>query len=49
MTEASALFVFPPGPPRSLAEERPHRAVGVVYRPGAERWGNYVPPILGRR
>jgi erythromycin esterase-like protein len=23
--------------------------VGVVYRPQAERWGNYVPTVLGRR
>ncbi|MDT0346904.1 erythromycin esterase family protein [Streptomyces litchfieldiae] len=26
-----------------------HRAVGVVYRPRAERWGNYVPTVLGER
>jgi erythromycin esterase len=47
--EASALFIFPPQLPRWLAEDRPHRAVGVVYHPGAERWGNYVPTVLGRR
>jgi erythromycin esterase-like protein len=46
---ASALFVFPPAQPGWLTEERPHRAVGVVYHPGAERWGNYVPTVLGRR
>ncbi len=28
---------------------RRHRAVGVVYRPRAERWGNYVPTVLARR
>jgi erythromycin esterase-like protein len=26
-----------------------HRAVGVVYDPDAERWGNYVPTIVPRR
>jgi erythromycin esterase-like protein len=26
-----------------------HRAIGVVYDPGAERWGNYVPTIIPRR
>jgi erythromycin esterase len=31
--------------------ERPadHRAIGVVYNPEAERWGNYVPTIVPRR
>jgi erythromycin esterase len=47
--DATALFVFPDRLPSWLAEERDHRAVGVVYRPGAERWGNYVPSVLGRR
>jgi erythromycin esterase len=44
-----ALFVFPSDLPGWLAQERPHRAVGVVYQPEAERWGNYVPTVLGRR
>lgn len=26
-----------------------HRAIGVVYDPSAERWGNYVPTIMPRR
>jgi erythromycin esterase-like protein len=26
-----------------------HRAVGVIYHPRAERWGNYVPTIVPRR
>jgi erythromycin esterase-like protein len=26
-----------------------HRAIGVVYNPGAERWGNYVPTVLPLR
>ncbi|MGY1708768.1 erythromycin esterase family protein [Geodermatophilus sp. SYSU D00758] len=47
--DAAALFVFPPELPGWLRSERAHRAVGVVYHPGAERWGNYVPTVLGRR
>ncbi|HWK89672.1 MAG TPA: erythromycin esterase family protein, partial [Longimicrobium sp.] len=30
-------------------EERGHRAIGVVYHPGRERFGNYVPTILPGR
>lgn len=26
-----------------------HRAIGVVYAPGRERWGNYVPTIIPHR
>ncbi|MDP9408838.1 MAG: erythromycin esterase family protein [Actinomycetota bacterium] len=47
-----ALFVFPPADdsrPAWLTEELPHRAIGVVYDPRAERWGNYVPTVLGAR
>ena len=46
---ATALFVFGDEPPRWAADHRDHRAVGVVYRPEAERWGNYVPTVLGSR
>lgn len=28
---------------------RGHRAIGVVYEPTHERWGNYVPTLLPRR
>lgn len=45
----AALFVFGPALPPWAAERRDHRAIGVVYRPAAERWGNYVPTALGRR
>lgn len=31
------------------AEWRGHRAIGVVYEPDAERYGNYVPTVLPRR
>lgn len=32
-----------------LEQRRGHRAIGVVYDPARERWGNYVPTILPRR
>jgi erythromycin esterase len=32
-----------------LLESRAHRAVGVVYDPAYERYGNYVPTVLPRR
>ncbi len=32
-----------------LLEERGHRAIGVVYHPRLERYGNYVPTVLSRR
>ena len=33
----------------ALAEPRGHRAIGVVYDPRRERWGNYVPTVLPGR
>lgn len=30
-------------------DERGHRAIGVVYHPDRERYGNYVPTVLPRR
>lgn len=45
-----ALFVFDTkNPAPALLEPRGHRAVGVVYRPAFERYGNYVPTVLPRR
>lgn len=33
-----------------LAEQRiGHRAIGVVYRPAYEKYGNYVPSLMTRR
>ncbi|MGH9422807.1 MAG: erythromycin esterase family protein, partial [Thermoanaerobaculia bacterium] len=32
-----------------LADPRGHRAIGVVYDPRTESWGNYVPTILPER
>jgi erythromycin esterase-like protein len=45
-----ALFVLPRGDrPAWLQRRLDHRAIGVVYRPERERWGNYVPTVLGER
>jgi len=46
-----ALLVFPDryDHPPLLTDEVVHRAIGVVYRPERERWGNYVPTVLGDR
>jgi erythromycin esterase-like protein len=47
---ADALFVVPPADRPAWLERRlDHRAIGVVYRPERERWGNYVPTVLGER
>ncbi|WP_236830074.1 erythromycin esterase family protein [Blastococcus sp. KM273128] len=47
---ADALFVHPRGErPGWLHRQLDHRAIGVVYRPERERWGNYVPTVLGER
>jgi erythromycin esterase len=45
-----ALVVVPRGDrPGWLDRRLGHRAIGVVYRPERERWGNYVPTVLGDR
>jgi erythromycin esterase len=47
-----ALLVFDgsdDGGVRGLDEPIGHRAIGVVYDPGRERWGNYVPTVVPRR
>ncbi|OFZ20667.1 MAG: hypothetical protein A2X94_04060 [Bdellovibrionales bacterium GWB1_55_8] len=41
--------VFGSSASSSLEEFRDHRAIGVVYDPRRERWGNYVPTSLSRR
>ncbi|XYI02653.1 erythromycin esterase family protein [Sorangium sp. So ce1128] len=44
------LLVFDPGPPpQELLDRHGHRAIGVVYRPEHEWYGNYVPTVLPRR
>ncbi|MER5267942.1 erythromycin esterase family protein [Actinosynnema sp. NPDC002837] len=45
-----ALFVFPQeDQPDLLTATLPHRAIGVVYHPERERWGNYASTVVGRR
>jgi erythromycin esterase-like protein len=47
---ADALFVWTPGDrPAWLDRRLDHRAIGVVYRPEREKWGNYVPTVVGER
>jgi len=49
---ASALLVFEDaddGGIPELDEPLSHRAIGVVYDPSHERWGNYVPTLIPRR
>ncbi|MFE9656400.1 erythromycin esterase family protein [Micromonospora sp. NPDC006431] len=47
---AQALFVFPGDEPLDLlTDELDHRAIGVVYHPERESFGNYVPTVLGDR
>ncbi|WP_370879462.1 erythromycin esterase family protein [Catenuloplanes indicus] len=46
----SAALIFPSAdPPPLLTDTVPHRAIGVVYRPERESWGNYVPTVLAGR
>ena len=48
----NSLFIFPHGEDertRELREVHGHRAIGVVYNPRTESWGNYVPTILPGR
>ena len=35
--------------PAWLRSRTDHRAIGVVYSPEQEAWGNYVPTVLGQR
>ncbi len=45
-----ALLVFGRHPrPRALDATLGHRAIGVVYRPQREQYGNYVPTVVGDR
>ena len=48
--EGDKLLVFDdPEQGDGLFEPREHRAIGVVYEPAYERFGNYVPTVLPRR
>jgi erythromycin esterase-like protein len=45
-----ALLVFPAGRRGPwLSSRRGHRAIGVVYSPGYERFGTWVPTVMGDR
>jgi erythromycin esterase-like protein len=43
------MLIFDESVPPDLMERRGHRAIGVVYRPQYEHYGNYVPTVLPRR
>ncbi|GAA3735095.1 erythromycin esterase family protein [Salinactinospora qingdaonensis] len=50
LSGGGSLFVFPRAPEHRsewLRAEFGHRAIGLVYRPELEHWGNYVPTVLG--
>ena len=44
-----SLLLFGGASVDALSELRGHRAIGVVYDPRTEHWGNYVPTVLPRR
>ncbi len=47
-----ALLLFDPedqATQETLGQPRGHRAIGVVYHPEREQYGNYVPTVLPRR
>ncbi|MEU8022580.1 MULTISPECIES: erythromycin esterase family protein [Micromonospora] len=49
LPERAVLVFGGPDQPGWVTEEHDHRAVGVVYDPSFESWGNYVPTRLGER
>ena len=44
-----AVLMFQSPESHEMSEWRGHRAIGVVYRPEIERYGNYVPTVLPER
>ncbi len=48
-SEEDKLLVFTEDDAGGLLQPRGHRAIGVVYEPAHERYGNYVPTALPRR
>jgi len=48
-TDDKLLLLASAQPTPELLEPRGHRAIGVVYHPEYERYGNYVPTVLLRR
>ncbi|NBE80510.1 erythromycin esterase family protein [Micromonospora rubida] len=49
LPERAVLVFGGPDQPGWVTEEQDHRAIGVVYDPTFESWGNYVPTRLGER
>ena len=50
VTTDPTLFVFPKDRDTPwLRARRGHRAIGVVYRPERDHFGNWVPTVLGKR
>jgi erythromycin esterase len=49
LAESDQLIIFDNKVAPVLLEMRGHRAIGVVYHPQFERFGNYVPTVLPRR
>jgi erythromycin esterase-like protein len=47
--EEDRLLIFPDLEGDGIVEPRDHRAIGVVYDPAYERYGNYVPTVLSSR
>ncbi len=45
----AAFVLTGDGAPSWATERLGHRAIGVVYTPERERWGNYVPTVLSQR
>jgi erythromycin esterase-like protein len=43
------LIIFDADEPEELLDPHGHRAIGVVYDPAYERYGNYVPTVLPYR
>jgi len=43
------MIIFDQGNRKAFSEVVPHRAIGVVYHPHQERYGNYVPTVLSSR
>jgi erythromycin esterase-like protein len=46
---ADKLFLFNESASEEILEVRGHRAIGVVYRPQYEHFGNYVPTVMPGR
>jgi erythromycin esterase-like protein len=49
LPERAVLVFGGPDQPGWVTDQADHRAIGVVYDPSFESWGNYVPTRLGER